>query len=226
MKFSPIDQLALQLGLCSVAANGFVVRPAPNANVHRHHGSQMPRRGDGRGAAQARAFRQHVLMMTNENDDGLDLDAYSTPQELSDTVSDQTLQNALDTIGLKSNDGASPLDKAKLLFLTKYLPLEDIPEKYWAEPKGGKEDGGSVATDISVAPAIAPTVDTVNATSTSGASTESESDENNPLNATIGDDVGADDATAGYGSADEDNASEDATSIETTTSAGAIGNSL
>ena len=223
MKFSPIDHLALQLGLCSVAAIGFVVRPAPNANVHRR-GSQMPRQGGG-GAAPARVFRQHALTMTtdSENNDGLDLDAYSTPQELTDAVSDQTLQNALDTIGLKSNDGASPLDKAKLLFLTKYLPLEDIPEKYWAEPKGGKEDGGSVTNDTSVAPTIAPTVDTVNATSTSGASTESESDEKNPFNSTSSNDIGADDVTAGNGSTDEDNGSEDATSIETTTSAGAIG---
>ena len=214
MKFSPIDQLALQVGLCSVAANGFVV-PAPNANVHRH-GSQIPRLGGG-GAARARAFRRHVLTMTtatsSENNDGLDLDPYSTPQELSDAVSDQTLQNALDTIGLKCNEGASPLDKAKLLFLTKYLPLEDIPEKYWAEPKGGREVGGSVPTDTSVAPTIAP----ANDTSISDASTESESDSSIDIEAT---DMAAENATSSIG---EDDGSEDTTSIETSTSAGEIG---
>lgn len=226
MKFSPIDHLAIQLGLCSVAANGFVVHPARNANVHRH-GGRMPRRGGG-GATHTRSFRRHALMMTtgSENNDGLDLEAFSTPQELSDAVSDQTLQNALDTIGLKSDEGASPLDKAKLLFLTKYLPLEDIPEKYWADPKGGKEDGVSVSTDTSVAPTIAPTVDAVNATSTSVAGAESHGEEN-PFNSTTSRassiDISATDMAAEHGSTDEDNGNEDATSVETTTSADALG---
>ena len=88
-----------------------------------------------------------MLMMTGGEGegDGLDLEVYATPQELSDAVDDQTLQAALDTIGLRSEAGASPLDKAKLLFLTKYLPLEDIPERYWAEPKGGKGEAADVS---------------------------------------------------------------------------------
>ena len=86
----------------------------------------------------------------NNNDDdaetaaSIDLSPYGTPQELCEVLQEgpapvaEQLRGELRRIGLRDDDiiatgdDNESLDLAKRLFLTKFLPTEDIPEKYLA----------------------------------------------------------------------------------------------
>ena len=91
-----------------------------------------------------------AIRAINNNDDGaetaasIDLRPYGTPQELCEALQEgpvpvaEQLRGELCRIGLRDDDiiatgdDNESLDLAKRLFLTKFLPMEDIPEKYLA----------------------------------------------------------------------------------------------
>lgn len=70
----------------------------------------------------------------------MDLDPYGTPQELCEALGEgqlsvvDQLRGELRRIGLRDDDIVAgddeALELAKRLFITKYLPMEDVPEKY------------------------------------------------------------------------------------------------
>eukprot|EP00562_Extubocellulus_spinifer_P026555 CAMPEP_0178640458 /NCGR_PEP_ID=MMETSP0698-20121128/16029_1 /TAXON_ID=265572 /ORGANISM="Extubocellulus spinifer, Strain CCMP396" /LENGTH=179 /DNA_ID=CAMNT_0020280903 /DNA_START=169 /DNA_END=708 /DNA_ORIENTATION=- len=69
----------------------------------------------------------------------IDLSSYSTPQDLCDAVDARALKSHLTKIGLRS-DG-TPLEMAKVLFMTKVLKMDDIPEQYWAGGRRALQSG-------------------------------------------------------------------------------------
>ena len=73
----------------------------------------------------------------------MDLDPYETPQELCEALSEgqvsvaDQLRGELRRIGLRDDDIVADEDEAlelaKRLFITKYLPMEDVPDKYLSD---------------------------------------------------------------------------------------------
>ena len=99
----------------------------------------------------------------------MDLDPYGTPQELCEALSEgqasvvDQLRGELHRIGLRDDDIVAGDDEeielAKRLFITKYLPIEDVPEKYLSSSlsstsssltSGGTRDDGGVEPDAGV----------------------------------------------------------------------------
>lgn len=134
----------------------------------------------------------------------MDLDPYGTPQELCEALSEgqasvvDQLRGELRRIGLRDDDIVAGDDEeielAKRLFITKYLPMEDIPEKYLSSSlpstsssltSGETRDDGGVESDAGIvidgtaeeddSPEIHP-VDT-SGDITTGTASESESEE-------------------------------------------------
>ena len=77
----------------------------------------------------------------------IDLSSYSTPQELCDAVDVDSLRAELARVGLMSEND-SPLELAKLLFLTKFLPLDDIPKQYCAAADVSGSGGGDDVDNV------------------------------------------------------------------------------
>lgn len=114
----------------------------------------------------------------NNNDDdaetaSIDLRPYGTPQELCEALQGgpvpvaEQLRSELCRIGLRDDDiivtgdDNESLDLAKRLFMTKFLPMEDIPEKYLAVSSSysssSPESSGELSGDAVVAQTDSPT---------------------------------------------------------------------
>jgi len=136
-------RLALPSYVLLVSCHGFSPSQTSVGSTAFSAGLGAARKGDPQkilaGRQQSSASFELAASAKKVGDHAIDLSSYSTPQELCVAVDVDSLRAELARVGLMSEND-SPLELAKLLFLTKFLPLDDIPKQYCAA--AGVSGGG------------------------------------------------------------------------------------